>query len=135
MILKPTKKGIKNLIETEEKEVLQAPKQKRSKGVNTLPPDEYRPLFEPIRFLVKETRSMKDPMSVVKQYLEISVKRYKDDYENAPTVYIQMCQESDLYTGYLKGKSVHLPLEMLYDLIEYLEEVSEKSDKIEILGV
>ena len=99
------------------------------KKENKLPPAEYSPLFPPTRFLVKETPSHKDSTKMVKQYLELSVKRYDDDDENAPMVYIQMYQESDFYTGYLKGKTVYLPLEMLYELIDHLSDLSEECDK------
>ena len=85
-------------------------------------------MFKPIRFLVRETRSYKDPAKVVKQYIELSVKRIDDD-EAMPMVYMQMYQESEFYTGYLKGKTVHYPLEMLYDVIDNLTELSEECDK------
>ena len=102
---------------------------KRTKKENDLPPAEYSPMFPPIRFLVRETPSSKDVTKVVKQYLELSVKRYDDDDENAPMVYVQMYQESDFYTGYLKGKTVYLPLEMLYDFIDNLTDLSEECDR------
>ena len=120
MKLKPTILGMKNFPKEE-------PKKKKSQE-NKLPPDEYFPMFEPIRFLIRETPSTKDPTKVVKQYLEISVKRYDDD-EALPFVWLQMYQESEFYTGYLKGKTVYLPLEMLYDLIEHLNEIDEECDK------
>ena len=103
-------------------------KDTKKKQENKLPPDEYRPMFEPLRLLVKETPSHKDPTKVVKQYLELSVKRFDDD-EASPHVWVQMYQESDFYTGYLKGKTVYLPLEMLYDFIEGLNDLSEECDK------
>lgn len=102
---------------------------KRKKQENKLPSDEYRPMFEPIRMLVRETPSNKDCTKVIKQYLELSVKRFKDDDENQPMVYVQMYQESDFYTGYLKGKSIYLPLEMLYDFMDNLNDLSEECDK------
>lgn len=102
---------------------------KRKKQENKLPSDEYRPMFEPIRMLVRETPSNKDYTKVIKQYLELSVKRFKDDDENQPMVYVQMYQESDFYTGYLKGKSIYLPLEMLYDFMDNLNDLSEECDK------
>ena len=85
-------------------------------------------MFEPKRILVRETPSSKDPTKVVKQYLEISVKRYDDD-EALPFIWVQMYQESDFYTGYLKGKTVYFPLEMLYDFLDVLNEVDEECDK------
>lgn len=116
---------------TQQEEV--APKKEKAtnkkKQENKLPTDEYQPMFPPTRLLVRETRSHKDPTKVVKQYLELSVKRFGEDEVNAPMVYVQMYQESEFYTGYLKGKSVHLPLEMLYDFIDSLNDLSEECDK------
>lgn len=102
------------------------PPKTKNKQENTLPPDEYSPMFPPKRLLVRETPSKKG--GVVKQYLELSVKRF-DDEEAPPCVWIQMYQESDFYTGYLKGKTVYLPLEMLYDLIDGLSELSDEADE------
>lgn len=125
MKLKPVKK-----LQRPEQQVAQPePKKKSQKKENTLPPAEYQPMFPPMRFLVRETPSNKDATKTVKQYLELSVKRYDDDDENAPMVYVQMYQESDFYTGYLKGKTIYLPLEMLYDFIDNLNDLSEECDK------
>lgn len=121
MKLKPTKKGMKN-IECNNQE-----KKTKSKE-NKLPPDIYEPIFEPIRFLVRESFSARNPSKSVKQYIEISVKRMNDD-EGLPFVWLQMYQESEMYTGYLKGKTIYLPLEMLYDLIDNLNDISEECDK------
>lgn len=104
---------------------------KKSKKENKLPPDIYEPMFEPIRILVRETKSSKDPTKEVKQYLELSVKRF-DDEEGLPFVWVQMYQESEFYTGYMKGKTVYLPLDMLYDFIDTLSDLSEECDKREI---
>ena len=120
MKLKPTLKGKKLAVQEET-----APQQKQG---NKLPSDEYKPMFEPIRILVRETHSYKDPTKVIKQYLELSVKRFDDD-EALPFVWVQMYQESEMYTGYLKGKTVYLPLEMLYDFIDGLNELSDECDK------
>lgn len=129
MKLKPVIK--KELKEKIEQQVKETPKKTTEKKGKTLPPDEYKPMFEPIRLLVRETPSYKDKTKIVKQYIELSVKRFDDD-EALPFVWLQMYQESDFYTGYLKGKTVHLPLEMLYDLIEGLQEISEKCDELGI---
>ena len=130
MKLKPTKKGLKNLIKEEVKE---EPKKtsKRGKKENSLPSDEYKPMFDPIRFLVRETRSNKDSTKMIKQYVELSVKRFNDDAA-MPYVWISMYQESEFYTGYLKGHTAYLPLEMLYDLIDNLTELSETCDRLKI---
>ena len=122
MKLKVTKKL--NMSVQEEKPV----KPPRKKQENTLPPDMYSPMFEPTRLLVKEAPSHKDPTKTVKQYLEFSVKRF-DDEEASPYVWIQMYQESEFYTGYLKGKTVYCPLEMLFDVIECLSDLSEECEK------
>ena len=122
MKLKPVKK-----LQKPEQQVSEAPK-KTKKQENKLPPDEYRPMFEPIRILVRDTPSTKDITKRVKQYVELSVKRFDDD-EALPFVWIQMYQEADFYTGYLKGKTVHFPLEMLYDIMDSLDNLSEECDR------
>ena len=128
MKLKPIKK-----LPKPDQQVIAEPTPKKKKQENKLPPDEYRPMFEPTRILVRETPSSKDPSSLVRQYLELSVKRFGDDDENQPMVYVQMYQESEFYTGYLKGKTVYLPLEMLYDFIDGLNDLSEECDKHNIV--
>lgn len=117
--------------ETYEEKKPREKKEKTTKTTKKLPPDIYKPIFDPMRFLVRESPSSKDPTNMVKQYLEISVKRF-DDEIGLPYVFIQMYQESNTYTGYLKGKSIYLPLEMLYDLIERLEGISTKCDELGI---
>lgn len=121
---------LKPVIKKELKESIQTQQEKRpqKKQENKLPPDGYRPMFEPIRILVRETPSNKDATKMVKQYLELSVKRYDDD-EALPFVWVQMYQESEFYTGYLKGKTIYLPLEMLYDFMDALNDLSEEADK------
>ena len=131
MRLKPTIRGLKNLQVEEPKKKEETPKKTRSTSKNTLPPDEYKPMFEPIRFLVRETPSYKDCTKIVKQYVELSVKRYNDDVAE-PHVWISMYQESEFYTGYLKGKTVHFPLEALYEVIDSLTDLSETCDKLHI---
>lgn len=126
MKLKPIKKTLPKQEQPKEK---QQPKKKQE---NKLPPDGYRPMFDPIRLLVRETPSNKDCTKMVKQYLELSVKRFNEDDENQPMVYVQMYQESEFYTGYLKGKTVYLPLEMLYDFIDGLTDLSEECEKRKI---
>lgn len=150
MILKPTTKGLKGLrnLLPEEKQVItkveNTPEKKKSeakkqekktekkvkKERNTLPPDEYKPMFEPIRFLVREYTNSKN--QTLKQYIELSIKRF-DDEEAKPFVWLQMYQESDFYTGYLKGKTTYLPLENIYDLIENLTAIDEKCEELNIL--
>lgn len=118
MKLRPKK--IKVAIPVEE-----PPKKKRKKQKNTLPPDKYEPMFEPVRVLVRDTETSKGPL---KQYLETSVMRFDDD-EAKPHVFVQMYQESDFYTGYLKGKSIYLPVESLADLIDMLDSIREECEE------
>lgn len=120
MKLKPTIKGMANAKKEEPK--------KRKSQENKLPSDEYQPMFPPVRILVRETHSSKDPTKVIKQYVEISVKRFDDD-EALPFVWLQMYQESEFYTGYLKGKTVYFPLEMFYDVLDALNSIDEECDK------
>ena len=126
MKLKPIKK---KLVVDEPKEEVKEPKKKNSSG-NKLPSDSYRPLLPPKRILVREF-PQKNTAKMGKMYVEISVKRYGEDEVNAPEVYIQMYQESDFYTGYRKGGS-HFPLELLYDIMDLLSELSEECDKHQI---
>lgn len=128
MKLKPTKRGLKKVIETEP--VVEEKPRKNNKE-NKLPPDGYRPMFPPIKFLVRETHSSKDPSKVIKQYIELSVKRFDDD-EALPFVWIQMYQESDFYTGYLKGKTVYFPLSEIGDVLDNLDEICTKADEYHI---
>lgn len=122
MKLKPTIKGLNKANMAEETK--KTPKKKQG---SKLPPDVYYPMFDPIKILVRETPSQKDPTKVVKQYLELSVKRFDDD-EALPFAWIQMYQESEFYTGYLKGKIIHLPLTKLVDLIDGLSDLSEEAE-------
>ena len=136
MKLKPVKKELKKKVVVQkivEEEPIVEKKKKTNKKENKLPPDTYKPMFDPIRLLVRETPSTKSPSKMVKQYLELSVKRYGEDEENAPMVYVQMYQESEFYTGYLKGKTIHLPLEALYEFIDSLNDLSEECDKRHII--
>lgn len=119
---------IKKLPKPEQQVVEQPKKTTTKKQENKLPPDEYKPMFPPIKFLVRESFSSKDPTKVIKQYVELSVKRFNDD-EALPYVWIQMYQESEFYTGYLKGKTVYFPLEALYEIIDGLNDLSEECDK------
>ena len=126
MKLKPIKK---KLVVEEPMEEVKEPKKKKSSG-NKLPSDSYKPLLPPKRILVREFKQ-KNTSKMGKLYVEISVKRYGEDDVNAPEVYLQMYQETDFYTGYRKGGS-HFPLELLYDIMDLLSELSEECDKHQI---
>lgn len=105
---------------------------KKGKG-NKLPNDEYEPLFKPIRSLVRETKSYKDNSSI-KQYIEISVKKIDDNLVDEATnfLFIQMYQESNFYTGYLKGKTVYLPLANSDNILESIYRCLDKAEEIGI---
>ena len=104
---------------------------KREKKENKLPPDGYRPMFPPMRFLVREYPSFKNPEKINRDYIEMSVKRFDDD-EAPACVFVQMYRESEAYTGYLKGKTVHFPISALGDVLESLESVSDKCEELNI---
>lgn len=125
MKLKPIKrKELKKSVEVQPQE---EPK-KREKKANKLPPDGYTPMFPPVRFLVREYPSFKDPSKVNKDYIELSVKRWDDD-EAPACVFITMYRESEAYTGYLKGKSVHFPIGMISDVCEKFQDFSDLCEK------
>lgn len=104
---------------------------KREKKENKLPPDGYRPMFPSMRFLVREYPSFKNPEKINRDYIEMSVKRFDDD-EAPACVFVQMYRESEAYTGYLKGKTVHFPISALGDVLENLESVSDKCEELNI---
>ena len=104
---------------------------KREKKENKLPPDGYRPMFPPMRFLVREYPSFKNPEKINRDYIEMSVKRFDDD-EAPACVFVQMYRESEAYTGYLKGQTVHFPISALGDVLENLESVSDKCEELNI---
>lgn len=99
--------------------------------------DEYKPeVVSEKRILVKDYQSKKGGLTKV--YLVVKVQRFdKEDAQGLglPYVFIQMYQESEKkegYTGYLKGKSVHFPLEMMYDFLDVMTEVSDTCDRLKI---
>lgn len=111
------------LKKVEKKEVIKPIKKDRLSNYS----DEYTPEFKPLRLLVRECPSQKDPSRMLKQYLDVSCRRYGED--GLPFVFCTMYQESETYTGYLKGKTIYFPLEMLYDVNALLEEFSEECEK------
>lgn len=123
-------KPIKRKVVVQEEIIPPTPEKKprKSSKDNKLPSDEYKPMLPPKRVLAKESVSSKDPSVTVKQYLEISVKRLNDD-AGLPHIFIQMYQESPFYTGYLKGKSIHLAVDSLQDLIDELSDLGEECEK------
>lgn len=104
------------------------PKKERKKNNNTLPLDEYKPIYEPFRFLVSDRPSRRDPESRVKHYLEIKVIRINDE-EGLPVCQVSTYQESNFYTGYLKGKSITLPVSQLATLVEALSDAEDQCER------
>lgn len=130
----PTNKGLESLkkkrAEVNQTPKKEEPKKKGGRSNNTLPPDEYKPEFEPKRILVREFHNTKGVPT--KQYLEFKVMRLNDD-EGLPFVWGTMYQESDFYTGYLKGTQIRFPLEMLYDVVDTLNDISDICDEKKIM--
>lgn len=99
--------------------------------------DEYKPevLYDK-KVLVKDFKTQKGGMTKI--YLVFKVQRFdKDDGQNLglPYVFIQMyqeCEKKEGYTGYLKGHSVHFPLEMMYDVLDNLTELSDTCDRLKV---
>lgn len=123
MKLKKTNLKVKALEKEEPKKA--ESKKDTKKDTKSLLSDKYKPLIENEKFLVSEVPQYKDPTKSVKFYLQSKVQRNSED--GIPYVYISTYQESELYTGYTKN-NVKLPLEMLYTLIEDLQDLSEKAD-------
>ena len=117
-------------IKAKVQEPKEEPRKKKKRSENTLPSDEYKPIFEPVRKLVRECKSYKDG-TPMKDYLEISVKRWgeEDTDEAMPYMYIQMYRESSSYTGYLSGKTIYFPLERFDDVIEVLFALAQKCEE------
>lgn len=103
-------------------------KAKKPSG-NTLPSDLYQPLFDPIRLQANTFETYNG--DEVTDYLEIAVKRFDDDLENAPRFYVSTYRESPRYTGYLKGKSISFPIDALEDVIDALDTLSEQLAEME----
>lgn len=102
-ILKPNKSQAK---------VKAANKKQASKK---LPPDTYEPMIKAVNVDVDEAR-----------HFVINVQRSNggDNDMGLPCVDIRTYQTTEAYTGYTK-KGINLPLDILPDLIEALQEVSE----------
>ena len=129
MKLKVTKKLSVVRDSVEKKQEVKKPekKEKQDKFV-----DEYKPMFPPIRFLSREFLNSKG--DTIKQYLELTVKRFDDDYA-LPFLWITMYQESPFYTGYLKGKTIYLPLDNFNDLLSNLDEIKKIAEEKELFGM
>ena len=123
MKLKPIKRKVEVMTEPTPK-----PQQtkERTKKPNTLPDDAYHPIYPPVRWLVRIGESHKgDPF---KQYMEVAVKR--NDADNGlPYLYISMYQESEFYTGYLKGKTNCIPVSEIPTLAGHLKDLYNEAQK------
>lgn len=113
------------------KNVIAPPKKEkeRKSHANTLPSDLYKPLFDPIRLQANTFENYHG--EEVTEYLEIAVKRFDDDLENAPKFYISTYRESPRYTGYLKGKTISFSIEALEEVIDALDALNEKLAEME----
>lgn len=110
--------------------VVNKPKaQARKSHENTLPSDDYQPIFDPIRFLSNTFENYSG--EEVNDYLEVSVKRFNEDLENAPRFYISTYRESPKYTGYLKGKTISFQVEAIEELINALDSLNEQLSEME----
>ena len=87
----------------------------KEKAQKKLPPDTYAPLIDPNELVIDENRKF-----------VINVQREGED--GLPCVDIRTFQTTEAYTGYTR-KGINFPLDMLPDLIESLENVSEAADK------
>lgn len=117
---KKVKRPVKRSVEVFEQTPVQQKTQARKKGPNTLPSDEYPKVYNK-RILVRQEDTFR-------QYLDISVKRFNedDDIVNPYFVQVTMYQESEKYTGYLKGKTVYFPLDNLYEVLDELSECEDE---------
>lgn len=68
----------------------------------------------------------KDNGKGYKESLEISVKRFGED--GIPYVHFSTKVDSEVYTGYAKGKHVSFPLELLYEFMSLIKEVDKECD-------
>lgn len=90
-------------------------KKEEVKKTSKLPSDEYKDEIEPREIELDENGK-----------LVISVKR-GGDY-GLPCVDIRYFATTERYTGFTK-KGVNFPLELLYDLVDILREVSDECDE------
>ena len=108
-----------SLLKAEEPEKrVDTPKEKKSRKKG-LPPDVYTDEFPPVEMPVDENRKF-----------ILSVKRGGE--LGLPMCDIRQFQTTEVYTGFTK-KGVNFPVELLPDLIEYLQEVYNKCVEKEIL--
>lgn len=109
----------------------EAPKKTNTKTGPSLAdryPDEYKPLFPPQRLLVREYSSRNG--SPIRQYIEVKIMRFDDD-EGRVMCFLTMYQESEKYTGYMKGKSVHFPIDQFGSILECLQDFEEMCGNLE----
>lgn len=110
---------IKSSIEEQREE------KERKSHQNTLPSGEYKPLLPPVRLQTNTYISIYTEEEI-KDHVEISVKRFGDDDENAPRIYMQMYRESERYTGFLKGKSISFPIKEIGNVKAALDFLSKE---------
>lgn len=99
----------------EEKPVEVKKEEKKSKKTDNLPPDEYKDEIEPKEIVLDENGK-----------LIVSVKR-GGDY-GLPHVDIRHYVTTERFTGFTK-KGVNFPLELLYEILDVLKEVSDECEE------
>lgn len=119
MKLKPVKR------KTAEKplEVKEPEKKPRKSNENNLPSGKYEPIYLPQQWLIRDYETVHG--SRVRQFLEVTVKRNDSDF-GLPYIYLAVWQDSERYTGYLKGKSTSLPVSEVPMLQSILKDFYEK---------
>lgn len=100
---------------------------KKSKKKNSLPPDEYEPIFEPVKIKVREYTSQKSGEKIIQSLV---MKVMRNNYDDGRIYfYITMFQDSESYTGYMKGKTVYFPITKLDDTIGLMCEAIRKCEE------
>lgn len=133
MKIKPTSKGLQNMIELKKKQAEEAEKAYK-KPNSKLPPAGYHPEFEPSKFIIRESEIKSNPDHMLLQYLEKKVMRIDDD-EGIPYVWLTMYQqrgEEDTGT-YLKGKQIYFPLERIFEVIDELTDLADECEKRKLI--
>ena len=97
---------------------------------NNLPSDDYEPIFEPVKVPLREYEGKNgDP---VRQSLIMKIMRNKYD-DGKVYFYATMWQDSESYTGFMKGKTILFPIGRLDDVIGYMCEVIRECEGNEML--
>lgn len=87
----------------------------KEKAYKKLPPDTYKPLFDPSVVEIDENR-------------QVYVNVQRGGEEGLPLVDIRIYQTTEAYTGFTK-KGINIPLSMLPDLLQTLQDVSDTAEE------